>query len=309
MELAIYITNVTDISYINDLFEDIDINPELNLKLNIAKNDLKEYIESIPFKRVYFGNEFCQHLLPDINAIKNIFDICIKQKLNISFVTPLVTDYGIKKLNSIFEFISEHYKNTEIIFNDWGVYKLLREKYDHFEKVAGRLIDKTLRDPRLNDYDYNNLFSEDGLRFLRKPNLTSESYKVHLLKLNIKRVEFDLLPQGFDFIDDEVYPFSLSIYIPFGHVTTGRQCMMRMLTQKQNEKFYLNDKCGKECRNYIQTMFKRQGSFLGDIEGVYTHNVELFRKGNSVFYLNTDITKINNIKSFNRIVYQPLLPV
>ncbi len=311
MELAVYINNTADISYIDNLFEDErnTVNTELDLKLSTIKSDLKDFIENIPLKRVYFGNEVCQYLIPETKTVKDVFDACLNKGLEISFVTPLVTDYGIKKLTVLFDFISENYNYIEIVFNDWGVFKLLSEKYNHFELIAGRLIDKTHRDPRLNEYDYNNLFSKDGLQFLRKPNITAKSYKEHLIKLNIKRVELDLLPQGFGFTDDEIHPFSLSVYIPFCHITTGRQCMMRMITQKQNEKFFLNDRCGKECKNYIQTMFKRQGSFVGDIKGVYTHNVELFRKGNSVFCLSTDIGKLNNIKSFNRIVYQPMLSI
>lgn len=309
-ELVLMINQAQDCSYIEDLFYGSKKdNYEFKWKIEEIKNSLKGYLSTLTLNRVYFGSEFCQFLLPSINDVRKVFDYALEKNLKISFVTPIVTDYGIKKLINLFEYISQNYKDVEIIFNDWGVLELVKEKFNHFTCIAGRLIDKTLRDPRISPHDYESTFSENGLKYLRRPSIVSTAYKKLLNIYDVSRVELDFLPQGFDFENSEISPLSLSVYLPFGYVTTGRQCMMRMLDLENADKFILNDKCNRACKKYAQIMYKRQGTFIGDLDEVSTYNVELYRKGNTVFYSSTNLKLVENMDCFDRIVYQPTLSI
>lgn len=301
-ELALLVNNIDDLHYIDNPFL-VESSFECGKKLKQTINSWNDFVKLMDVSRVYFGTEFCQFLLPSLNEMEKAFTFILDRKLKVSFVTPIVTDYGVKRLTILLDYISKHYKETEIIFNDWGVLQLIKEQYPDLQCVAGRLIDKTLRDPRLSHNDYQNIFNEDGLKYLQHPSITSASYQRHLENNGITRVELDLLPQGIDIA--QRLPFSLSVYIPFGHVTTGRQCMMRMLSLPEQEKFILNDKCSRGCKKYVQLMKKKQGTFIGDLNELSTYTVELFRKGNTVFYCSVDTEYLKNNSHVDRIIYQP----
>ena len=84
--------------------------------------------ENRSFSRIYFGNEFCENLTPEVNELKNIFKIIEKKSINFSFVTPWSTDRGIKKLEKIFDFLpagkSDFIRDVfpKMLENDLGLY-------------------------------------------------------------------------------------------------------------------------------------------------------------------------------------------
>ena len=308
-ELIIYINDLSDLAYIEEPLTYKKVyGYELDKLLKKIHNSLIDYFASLETNRFYFGNEFCQFLMPSKNEITEICNYSVKKNMAFTFVTPLITDYGIEKLATLLDVIKTFNKYNEIIFNDWGVFELIKEKYKDFQCIPGRLIDKTLRDPRFTPYEYQNSFSNHGLKFFQRPSITSNSYKRYLEKHRLNRVELDVLPQGFNFSDNEIFPFLLSVYVPFGHLTTGRQCMMRMLSRSYDNKFILDDNCKKECKKYGQMMHKRQGGLLSDDEN-FKGDVDLLRKGNTVFYYSTNIEYINSLKCIDRIIFQPCFTI
>ncbi len=48
------------------------------------------------FSRLYFGNEFCQHLLPSVLEMEEALNFI--GALDFTFVTPYVTDEGLMRL-------------------------------------------------------------------------------------------------------------------------------------------------------------------------------------------------------------------
>ena len=54
-----------------------------------------KFIEKLKFDRIYFGNEFCENLIPSEREIREIMDFAESKKINLTFVTPWSTNKGI----------------------------------------------------------------------------------------------------------------------------------------------------------------------------------------------------------------------
>lgn len=307
-ELAVLINSVSNLQYIDDPFYvDKKYKYELRDFYNNIANTAKNYFEGSEVKRVYFGNEFCEYLLPTVMELEKAINYAFERDKKFTFITPIVTDYGIKRLKELFDYLYSNHKDVEIVINDFGVLDLVLESFSDFVCIAGRMIDKTFNDPRLSQNDYKKGFSENGLKYIQRPSITSIYYQNFLKENKINRAEFDLLPQGFDIRDEELDSFSLSVYMPFGYVTTGRQCMMKMLSEEDESKFVIDRVCGRNCSKYIQIMHKHQGAFPGDSEEILSFDIDLFRKGNTVFSCNMNPDTVKSLKSVDRIIYQPVL--
>ena len=54
-------------------------------------------------------------------------------------------------------------------------------------------------------------------------------------------------------------------------------------------------------------MHKHQGTFPGDNDELLSFDVDLLRKGNTVFNCNKNMETIKSVNSVDRIIYQPIL--
>jgi hypothetical protein len=307
--LALLINKIEDLRRIDNPFEILDINNnnQFSLKMLDIHKSMEKYFGNMKVQRIYYGNEFCQYLIPKAEEFNNILKEADNKKVKVTLNTPFVTEFGIERLKKLFDLIRDNYPETEVVFNDWGVLLLLRELYPEINCIAGRLIDKSYRDPRFSQNDYNKYFSKDGLRLIRRSNITAYSYQSLLKQNNVQRVELDNLLQGYDFTEYEVTT-KISLHVPFGVVITGRNCMMRALPLKDDEKFILeNNFCHKKCQSIDQMMIKQVKPINDERETMDQWMVEMFRKGNTIFYKNSNFEKIYHSKWFDRIVYQLVL--
>lgn len=274
--------------------------------------DSQKIIKNYKITNIYFGNEFCEELIPTLDEVIKAVDICNKLKYTFTLVTSYVTDKGIEKLEVILQFLDSLSEKIEVVCNDWGVCQLINDKYINLEIIAGRVLDKLSRDPRISKDEYELVYSKNSLEFLKTPNILVDSYQYVLKKYQVKRAEFDYVPQGLN-ITNKLKQKSvnkISVYMPFGYVTTGRMCMMRFLKQKGKEKFYLNKSCQKSCKKYNQIMVKNIELGINYDSYIVNDKLELFRKGNTVFYEVKDIGSfLEENDVIDRIVYQSYLPM
>ena len=98
------------------------------------------------YGRIYFGNEFCEKLIPAVAEVEKVRDYCKKNKTGFSLVTPYVTDAGMAKLDKLFSFLLGNGESCEVIVNDYGVLSLINEEYPVLRPVLGRLLTKQKRD-------------------------------------------------------------------------------------------------------------------------------------------------------------------
>src|SRR3989338_9441650 len=107
----------------------------------IFTNEHEQY-DVTPYQRIYFGNEFCENNFLSLERVKKIIAFAKVNHKKITFVTPFVTDKGLKMIKT---FLAVLPPQTEVVFNDYGVLSLL----DGFTPVFGRILNRQKRGPRI----------------------------------------------------------------------------------------------------------------------------------------------------------------
>ena len=72
------------------------------------------------FTRLYFGIEFCERLLPTMQQLKTVISVVKESNEGFTFVTPYVTNKGLKQLEALIPAVAREVPQVEIVFNDWG---------------------------------------------------------------------------------------------------------------------------------------------------------------------------------------------
>jgi len=256
--------------------------------------------------RVYYGNEFCENLLPDISVLKRVYCAARARGKPFTFVTPYVTNTGMRKLECLLDFLDGRH-SVEVVFNDWGVLRAIKDQYPHLRPVLGRLLTKQRRDPRMarifsGRQGYREVTSPDKkaktILFARKapPELFKHYqasvinlpvFQEYLLSQGVNRVEIDNLAWEMDIKVDR--KIGVSIHLPYGYVTTTRMCGKLTLSYAA---------CKKECHRYL---LRLDGGTLP---------VPFYAQGNAIFYkTEAPSEKYLEESGIDRIVYQSRLPV
>src|SRR5512139_3761028 len=102
--------------------------------------------------RLYFGNEFCQQLIPRPCNLEEVLDFAASEELGFTFLTPYVTDAGLRRLSDFLAIVASALPGSEVVFNDWGVLSMLQDNYPTLAPVMGRLLNKMKRGPRLLNF-------------------------------------------------------------------------------------------------------------------------------------------------------------
>lgn len=290
MEKAIFITKVEDMHYVNN-----------------------------SYSRLYFGQEFCERLMPSVASLKQALSYARKKGIDFSLVTPYVTTTGLKKTEELFELLKDKKIECEIIVNDFGVLNLVNRKYQNLTPVLGRLLTKQKRSPELP-----RLLKREKTkpRFLKDPRNPKMKYLVFQKKMpvelelyykgsnalsvpiihdfliawGIRRIELDNVNQGLhlELPRDKI---SASIYLPYVYIATTFFCPTVGCNQKK--KSFLKIKpCNQPCQRYV---FELRHKSMGR---------PIYLKGNTQFYKNTELKSEDWQKlGVDRIVYEPTIPI
>jgi len=260
------------------------------------------YISKIPhlkywnqeFSRLYFGMEFCERLLPTPSQLKKSLLFSQENNVDFTLVTPYVTGSGLKKVEKLIQVVSEEEPDSEIVFNDWGVFHLLREQNYPLQPVMGRLLNKMKRGPRIANITEK--IPPASLEYFMTPGISITAIQEFLIKSTITRVEFDNLLQGLN-LNDISGALHLSLYLPFAYITTTRFCLMSSLHQSEEMEIGVVP-CKKECQQYAFQL----------LNPIMT--TPLIRKGNTIFFSNEQIPQqIIREKKIDRIVIEPEIPL
>jgi hypothetical protein len=261
--------------------------------LFVSKVDNLKYFEDTDeFSRLYFGIEFCERLIPDADDLKKVISFVNEKKIDFTLVTPYVTEDGLERVERLLKTLAVLKPGSEVVFNDWGVFQVMDEKYPDLIPVLGRLLNKMKRGPRL--MNVLDKIPEESVRYYRSPGITVPKVREFLLKNRINRVEFDNLLQGIDLerTGDEIRK---SLYLPFAYITTTRLCLTALCDQPDRVKEVGILPCGHECQRY--TFCLKNPIMIAN----------LIRKGNTIFLCNEDIP--DNLRMFDRVVIEPEIPI
>ncbi len=260
--------------------------------LYITHTNELSYYES-KYSRLYFGNEFCQRLIPSLREVKQILEFVSEKKLNLTLVTPYVTNHGLDKLKEILRKVEDEKPNSEVVFNDWGTLKLLNEEFSSLAPVMGRLLNKMKRGPRL--LNLVDELPENTVNYFRSCSLDTSFYQNFLKDYNVMRAEVDNPLQGIDIdLNTEI---DASLYKPYAYLTTTRLCLAASCNIHGKEDDIGIFSCNKECQDYV---FNLNHSIMP---------VTLIRKGNTMFFKNDELPENLEENNIDRIVVEPEVPL
>lgn len=279
--------------------------PDQKEKLDKFPEHLVTFYDGIPlteeewdkqyqsFNRIYVGDEFCSNRLPLLTELKVFCQFAEEKQLNITLLTPVLTDEGLEKISPLFEYLKERLPETEVVVNDLGVLFFLKQKYPLFRLAVGRLLNKGFKDPRL--LEANMLSSKEADELLNDSTFDHMLFQEKMMELEVTRLERDLLPYG-DCLTSGASGLRTSIYFPFGYLTTGRVCWPASFNQTARESFMPVNRCSRSCNALTLELRNKSFSF------------QLIQSGNTIFYLYTSSMLSSLIKKAKeqnlRLVYQ-----
>lgn len=242
-------------------------------------------------QRIYFGAEFCEHLIPEWSQVQQAMEFAGEHDLGFSFVTPFVADKGIEKLEKILGRLNQQAGGCEVIINDYGVI-VLAQKYSRLTLVAGRLLSKQRRDP--NIARLKNTYSSSRFSDLGRSQFSSR-FLTFIKEKGVSRVELDILPQGIcdDFSSNDI---DVSVYFPYTYLTTTRLCFFNQRPDCDIKDIIPCD--NRECQNY--GVFRLMHPNLAS---------PILLKGNTQFFENKDLPEDLQRKGVNRIIHEKEIPL
>lgn len=234
-------------------------------KTELRDAGLRQRFPDAPLTSLYFGSDFCQELIPGSQDVEAFCKHCSEQRLEAVLLTPLVTQKGLEKLDRLLGSLTNQGVFPAIVFNDWGVLELLRSTYPSFPLRMGRLINRGLRDPRLEMLAMppggENTERAAGIRKLAK-------------SLGIAAVESDAdLEPGF--LGDANHGLSRTLHIPYTFISSGRNCLEKAAAAHQGKGAFthgLKSGCSAPCRG-VYRKEERQDT-----------QKKIWRAGNTLFF-------------------------
>jgi len=266
------------------------------------------YFKKGRYQRVYWGAEFCQNLIPDIEDTWQVLRFAKKNNLGFTFVTPFVTEHGLERLKKIFEWLGKQKIKTEIVVNDWGILELLHTRYKGvFDIALGRLLARQHRDPLIKHIlEKQRAFavkSKDGKISIvvhlpppkiyqsgvRRSYINSSTLQGFLARFGAGRIELNNIIQGLEL---DGIRFHKSLYTPFVNISTTRFCPM----ENKFQKIRRINACFRECQRYYDILRNK------------TFPKVIYKRGNTIFYKNPVNLRSVKQSGIDRIVFQPELP-
>ena len=233
----------------------------------LSRHPLAQYLPG----RLYIGNQFCPHLLPDWEKLKELLDKAKREHLKITLVFSYLREERIadtrKLLDQIAAWCDRAQTRIEIVAGDWGMLSLICERGTWFEPVFGVLLNKRRKDPRVR--------YKIGVSGVHEPPadnaLNSSFYREYLKKTyGITRFEQEScgyciqLPEGKN-----------SIHFPFYQTNTSQYCPL-----------YARCREGSRGRQRETEVCPR---YCGDYVFSYPDHLHMVGRYNSLFSYDTQI--------------------
>ena len=232
---------------------------------DFCDSELWELCPDAPLAALYFGSEFCQELLPGIKDVEVFCTHCMEHDLEAVLLTPLVTRKGLARLDRLLGDLTRRGMFPAIVFNDWGVLELLRQKHPSFPLRMGRLMNRGLRDPRL-DMQASGPGGENTQR--------GAGIRKLAFSLGVSALESDAdLEPGY--LGDGADGLKRALHVPFTFAASGRNCLEKAAAAPSGKGILtkgLNSGCKAPCRG----IFRK--------ENRQDTQKEMLRAGNTLFF-------------------------
>ena len=268
MELAVHLREPLPLETFEGVWE--------HLTALYGEAKLESELRGIPLpeqpRRMYVGDEFCLHRLPDPEELGGFVRQANELSWAVTLLTPPVTDEGLEKCAPLFDRLDGPHLGAEVVVNDWGALQYVREKHPCLPVSLGRLLNKGFKDPRLPDAGTMERVSEEAADLLNRCTFDFARFQEEMVRLKVSRLERDLLPYGTPRLEIPE-GLGVSVYFPFGYVTMGRVCWLATFEHTGTRKFSLAKGCPRTCRDMSLRLKDAQRNLL------------LYQEGNAIFSL------------------------
>ena len=230
-----------------------------------------------PLARIYYGPEFCEHLLPSPERLRRVLAAALDAGgLPVTLLLPWATDAGLARIRPLLAVLEEKAgPGAEAVVNDWGVLRLIRREFPGLTPVLGRLMNKMMRDPRVAPF--YSAGPAEARKALSGSSARLPTYQRFLLDSGVRRLELDPLLQG---IDQDLAGTGLrsTLWLPFGYAASGRICLSGSLHLPRADKFRYDLPCRHECQEHSVELRNSRSPFAE------SRDLVLWQRGNTVFY-------------------------
>jgi len=268
IDIAVHIRNFERAGEFDRLFGHLDT---YYSEASFCQGSVKENF-SPHVSRIYIGDEFCTHRLPDLNTLQDSSSFAVVKGLELTLLTPPFTDREIERHTPLFQYLNEFHSGAEIVVNDMGVILFLKETFPALRLSAGRLLNKAFRDPRLTDSGDFSTHSAGAEKLLNECTFDNETFQRMITGFDIWRMEQDLPPYGTAAVS-RITGMKSSVYFPFGYISSGRVCFPSTFNMPKTSWFMPLDKCSRSCELFALDLKNERFRF------------QLVQSGNTVFYL------------------------
>lgn len=206
----------------------------------LGDEDLGAWVASLPPTHLYFGSEFCEHLLPGRRTLHNGLELAREHQLQFALMTPVSSPGVIHELRQLLPLLPPA---TEVIVNDWGIARLLRNSFPDLKPAAGRILCRMIKDPRLGSPEWAPQCN---------PATESSYFQAILARLTLARLEIDVpMFASADTFASTALP--MAVHLPYAYVAKGRSCRPGSMSIDGPERFAPGRKCKKECLSLTAT--------------------------------------------------------
>lgn len=324
MEFSVYFSNFAHLAHIEDALHPIDYHkqPLQIMQLLFGSVNTGEYYNNLvtleylgtkvtgelKFSRLYFGQEFCEYLIPTLDEVNKAYYISRQLGWDFTYVAGFSTDTGIEKIRKNLEFLNHENQDIEVTVNDWGLVNIIHSEFPALRPILGRLLVKQMRLARFPStqppFNMKGLdasmvdIAQNQKRMLRRLNLSIEAYREELIRLGIKRAEIDIVPQGVE-IDPLNWNISFSTYYPWAYVTGSRNCSTAAIDDPRREYVVVDKPCSRACRRFNRT------------SNVDQFRTNILQRGNTVFAFTYEFAGpyLNREIPVDRLVFEPYIPI
>ncbi|QTQ34365.1 Uncharacterized protein ToN1_01820 [Aromatoleum petrolei] len=198
----------------------------------LADSALGNLFEKLAPTHVYLGSEFCEHLIPASRSLLNALGVATELNCRLSLLTPISAPADLRTLGKLLPHLPDE---SEVIVSDWGTAYFIREHFPNLTLVAGRILCRMGKDPRIPA-----AYSALSAPFDARP------MKAMLARLGFVRMEVDV-----PIFDSRralsSLPLPGSVHVPFACVAKGRMCRIGSTAMRGVERFAVGRRCRKEC--------------------------------------------------------------
>ena len=230
--------------------------PDLpRLEALLATSDLRRsespWIDQEPaYTRLYFGSEFCQHLLPSVEEVQHASGLATGQGWGLTLLTSYSTDSFVERtIELVGAALKTNPVGLEVVVNDWGLLRRLGVEFGtNVTRVIGRGLNRMMRDPRVPDVGPEHLGGDALPQTWQQSSMHSRGFIALVEGLGVSRVESDVPLTGLA----DLPPSSLrtTLHAPWGMVASGRVCLVNAWGKPGALRFVPPMHCDAPCRRF-----------------------------------------------------------